>query len=174
MKIIAYCLLLPLIATNTSKCSSKKDKKENSTTTATASDKKDTAKTTGTLTPVNSGEGAASMNNPNADSMLKAMKSGQTAADPAENYRVVISFASRGSGIDYTTQASFLKWVGEFTPHVNYEETHWGREGEVDYCLKLSELSTTDQERFVKEARTQLGNKDLIFIKENTPCSHKR
>lgn len=175
MKILAYIVLVPLIAVNASKCSSKKPKNDNTTTTTTSTPKDTTATTVTSTTSTPSGEGAAGMNNPPADSIQNAIHGGtQTGTDPVENYRVTISFASRGSGIDHATQATFLKWMGEFQPHVVYEETHWGREGEVDYCLKLSELSTKDQERFVKEARSQLGNKDLIFLKENTPCAHKR
>ncbi|MDQ3109576.1 MAG: hypothetical protein M3R17_06740 [Bacteroidota bacterium] len=93
------------------------------------------------------------------------------AADTAQNiYRLTISFISKGEGIDYKTQESFEKWLKEQPKHPAYEVTHWGREGETNYCLKLNELSTREQEIFVRDVRTQLTDKSLVFVSEYAMC----
>lgn len=99
----------------------------------------------------------------------------QPAADTTQIiYRITISFISKGSGIDYKTEEDFEKWLQEYPKHPVYEKTHWGREGEVNFCLKLDELSTREQDIFVKDVRTKLADKELVFIAENAPCKgHK-
>lgn len=85
-------------------------------------------------------------------------------------YRLTVSFISKGAGIDYKTQESFEKWLKEQPKHPAYEVTHWGREGETNYCLKLNELSTREQGIFVRDVRTQLTDKELVFVSENAVC----
>jgi hypothetical protein len=85
-------------------------------------------------------------------------------------YRLTISFISKGEGIDYKTQESFEKWLKEQPKHPFYEVTHWGREGETNYCLKLNELSTREQDIFVRDVRTQLTDKPLVFVSEYAAC----
>ncbi|MEW6470341.1 MAG: hypothetical protein AB1458_15610, partial [Bacteroidota bacterium] len=50
-------------------------------------------------------------------------------------YRLHISFYSTGGGIDSDAHQKFTDWLQ--TRAVNMEQHYWGREGEVDYCLKL-------------------------------------
>jgi len=93
---------------------------------------------------------------------------------PAEDtYRLVVEFFSIGQGIDLKTQEEFEKLLSSNSKKIAYEPTHWGREGEVDYCLKLSELSTLDQADFVKKAKETLINSKLVHINENAKCVHK-
>ena len=85
-------------------------------------------------------------------------------------YRVTISFISKGEGIDYKTEQSFENWLKQQPKHPAYETTHWGREGETNFCLKLDELSTREQDQFVKDVRTQLADKQLVFVSEHAVC----
>ncbi len=89
-------------------------------------------------------------------------------------YRLTVSFISKGEGIDYKTQESFVKWLDAQPSHPNYDVTHWGREGETNYCLKLAELSTREQEIFVRDVRTQLTDKELVFVSEYAECKGKK
>jgi hypothetical protein len=91
-----------------------------------------------------------------------------------QNYRFMVSFISKGEGIDEKTRETFEKWLQEQQRPLKWETFAWGREGEVDFCLKLDELSTRDQEKFIEQARIFLANKDLVIISENAPCLHKR
>ncbi|CAN5875305.1 hypothetical protein BH11BAC7_BH11BAC7_11830 [soil metagenome] len=98
-----------------------------------------------------------------------------TVAAPATDsgqaiYRLTISFISKGEGIDYKTKDNFENWLKAQPKHPAYEVTHWGREGEINYCLKLNELSTREQEIFVRDVRTQLTDKELVFISEYAVC----
>ncbi|MBI4931886.1 MAG: hypothetical protein HY841_14080 [Bacteroidetes bacterium] len=90
-----------------------------------------------------------------------------------ETYPLVISFYSKGGGIDSKVNGEFEKFLTSYSKKIVYEPTHWGREGEVDYCLKLSELSTAEQTDFVKKAKEVLSKSALVHINENTACVHK-
>lgn len=87
------------------------------------------------------------------------------------NMRLVVSFISRGFGIDHKVKTDFEQWLAT-KPNVKYEVHPWGKEGELNYCFALSELSTSDQDAFVKEVRQQLVGRDMVFINENTRCDN--
>ncbi len=59
-------------------------------------------------------------------------------------YRFNVSFISIGSGTDGKARQQFLDFIKEYetknSVKIVYEIANWGREGETDYCLKLSEL----------------------------------
>lgn len=93
---------------------------------------------------------------------------------PAEEvYRLVVEFYSIGAGVDNKTREDFDKFIGSYPKKIAYETTHWGREGELDYCLKLSELSTGEQADFVKKATEMLSSSKLVHINEHAKCVHK-
>ena len=97
---------------------------------------------------------------------------GQDAA--AENYRLVVSFYSIGGGTDGAAHQKFKQFLENFKPQVNFEYTPWGREGEKDYCFKLSELSPEKQQQFVAEAKKAVSGSERVHVVENSPCLHKR
>ena len=101
---------------------------------------------------------------------------GTTQTTPAaENYRLVVLFISKGSGINEKARQDFETWLKNQSKPVKWENTRWGREGEQSYCLKLDEFSTSrEQDKFVQEARMALSGKDLVLIQENVPCKGKR
>jgi hypothetical protein len=92
-----------------------------------------------------------------------------------DNYRLVVLFISKGSGINEKARAEFETWLRGQSKPVKWENTRWGREGEQSYCLKLDEFSTSkEQDKFVQDARIALSGKDLVLIEENVPCKGKR
>ncbi|GAB4140793.1 MAG: hypothetical protein Fur0041_15990 [Bacteroidia bacterium] len=91
-----------------------------------------------------------------------------------ETCRLVISFISRGSGIDLKAKDDFIKWLNEHPKKPQYEESTWGREGEVNVCLKLEEFSTRERDIFIRDARTILSGNELVIIQENVPCAKRR
>jgi hypothetical protein len=91
-----------------------------------------------------------------------------------EIYRLTVSFISKGAGIDSKTEETFVKWLKAQPKQPAYEETRWGREGEKNYCLKLSELSTREQEIFVRDVRTLLTDKELVIVSEYAPCKGRK
>ncbi|MDQ3190208.1 MAG: hypothetical protein M3Q58_01290 [Bacteroidota bacterium] len=89
-------------------------------------------------------------------------------------YSLVVSFYSKGAGIDYKSQLEYSSFLEKYQPELNYEEVKWGREGEIDYCIKLNKLSAQKKEAFISETRSRLSKSDLVHINENEQCVHKR
>ena len=60
------------------------------------------------------------------------------------------------------------------SPKVNYETCQMGREGETNYLFQLTELSKSQQKKFVKSLKKQIADSTMVFIKENndfnSPC----
>jgi len=90
-----------------------------------------------------------------------------------DTYRLVVQFYSKGEGIDNKANEAFVKFLDSNSKKIAYEPTHWGREGEIDYCLKLSELSPLEQDEFVKKAKDLLVKSSLVHVNESAKCVHK-
>jgi hypothetical protein len=84
-------------------------------------------------------------------------------------YRFTVSFISIGTGIDAKAKQAFLDFVQAFNTKnnvdVQVEKTSWGREGETDYCLKLTELKEDAQARFIAETKEVLKNSTRVRYK---------
>jgi len=91
--------------------------------------------------------------------------------------RLVVSFISRGAGTDSELRSNFDDYISKFEKEKNKkiiaEIYHWGKEGEMDYCMELKELTTDEQNEFVKGAKDILSKSDRVFVNENTPCINK-
>ena len=87
-----------------------------------------------------------------------------------EKYRLVISFFSIGEGVNLKVNEEFEKFISAYSPKVKHELVAWGREGEKDYCFKLTELSSVQQEEFIRKAKEVATKK--VHIKENEQCPH--
>ena len=96
---------------------------------------------------------------------------------PDSLYRFTVSFISIGSGTDKNAKQQFIQFIQQFNEKnnvkVNAEIANWGREGETDYCLKLSELNKQQQNQFLTETKEVLKNSALIRYEENCFCRHK-
>jgi hypothetical protein len=116
--------------------------------------------------------GCKSSNSSMADASIKS------APIATDSYRFNISFISIGSGTDRKAKEQFTKFVSEFEERNNtklsYETVSWGREGEHDYCFKLTELNTKQQEKFITGLKELLKNSTLVRYNENVPCKKKR
>src|SRR5688572_9481722 len=86
---------------------------------------------------------------------------------------IKISLYSIGAGIDRNAEtivqhtiARYQKKGFDFT----YIVTHWGREGEKDYCIDAQKLKTADYKELLTEFQTLL--KDMqVHVYEKHPCS---
>lgn len=94
------------------------------------------------------------------------------------NYRFSVSFISIGAGIDKKAKQKYDQYITEYEQknkvQLNYETTNWGREGEVDYCFKLTELDKKKQELFIIETKEILKTSSLVRYKENMICRQKK
>jgi hypothetical protein len=88
-----------------------------------------------------------------------------------EIYRVIVSFISIGEGTDSRAReqldAFITDWKGRKQMELEIVEIPWGREGEVDFCFPLKELSPEEQAIFVEEIKTVFLENNLIQIAEN-------
>ena len=93
------------------------------------------------------------------------------------NYCFIVSFFSIGQGTDYAVQQKFEEYIASFEKEKNIqlakETAPWGREGEIDFCFKLSELSPEEQLKFISDIKGLLGVSKLVYTKENAPCRNK-
>lgn len=93
-------------------------------------------------------------------------------------YKFSISFISIGGGINESLKDKYDQFIHDFstksTVKLDYEVIHWGKEGETDYCFKLSELTPKEQDQFMSDSRLILKESNLVNIEENVPCRHKK
>jgi hypothetical protein len=58
--------------------------------------------------------------------------------------------------------------------NLHTKTVNWGREGEIDYCFNLSELSSKkDMIAFIESVRKIAAGSDRIIVNENAECQHK-
>ncbi len=93
------------------------------------------------------------------------------------NSRFIVSFISIGGGTDTKAHSLFLKHLSDYKEikkdTLIVDIIPWGREGEVDYCFKLSELTASEQQKFIADVKNILKKSTLIRYKENAPCRRK-
>ena len=98
----------------------------------------------------------------------------ETADNASEQtYRIIVSFTSKGAGTSAEKREAFLKYVESHPKKPAYKEVLWGREGETDYCLTLSELSKKEQITFVEEVKKNMAGSDQVLITENAASLHR-
>lgn len=85
----------------------------------------------------------------------------------ATKYRLIVTFTSKGEGIDSKAQEKFMNLLANHPKKPSFQEKSWGREGEKDYLLTLKELNSDEQKVFVADVKKLVSNSDMIFIKEN-------
>ena len=82
----------------------------------------------------------------------------------------VVSFISVGAGIDRNVQQDFESFLKSEYPNISYDKIPRGREGELDYCFKLSDLSATRKTNFIEGSKQILTRSNLIKISEGSNC----
>lgn len=85
----------------------------------------------------------------------------------------VVSFISLGAGIDRNTAQEFEEFLSTEYPDLSYEANPAGREGEIDYCFDLSDLSDEEQAAFQTESNQILQKSKLVQISEPENCTKK-
>lgn len=112
----------------------------------------------------------------NSDSATTTSSSEHTDSDNAssgQSYRMIVSFTSKGAGTSAEKREAFLKYVDSHPKKPAYKTVLWGREGETDYCLTLSELSKKEQAGFVEEVKKAMAGSDQVIISENAVSQHR-
>lgn len=94
-----------------------------------------------------------------------------TAPNQDNKYRLIVSFISIGEGTDPDARkvmdGVLENWNKKIGKTIAMEAVPWGREGEVDFCFRLSELSSEDQASFINEMKKAMEGRKLIQFAEN-------
>lgn len=97
---------------------------------------------------------------------------------PDSMYRFTVSFISMGSGTDKKAIQQFSQFIEQYNSkkntQINPAITRWGREGEVTYCLKLTELNKQQQDQFIAATKKLLATSTRVRYYENTACPHSQ
>jgi hypothetical protein len=92
--------------------------------------------------------------------------------------RLVMSFISIGEGPDFQAKEKFENFVDSWNTstgkNITYTTRAWGREGEVDYCFILNELTEKEQVQFIDEAKKAVSDSELVRIAENSASYYEK
>ena len=95
-------------------------------------------------------------------------------ADGEETYRVVIKFGSVCCGINFDLKDRVFQLLSERDEQkgifLDRDMVYWGEEGEFNLCLKLSELSVSEQKELTERLQLMIGASDLVKLEENIIC----
>lgn len=83
-----------------------------------------------------------------------------------------ISLYSKGEGIDHEAKNMVDNTIAIYHKkghEINYTATHWGREGEIDYCFNLQNLDPSVYKSFWIELNNLLKDRQ-VHVKEKIPC----
>lgn len=95
-----------------------------------------------------------------------------------ELFSMVVSFFSRGAGIDFMVAREYESLVKKYeTAHpekFTAERVGWGREGELDYCIQFGDLNKNIAREFVNQSRVITDKTDLVHVKMDSECRRRR
>lgn len=96
---------------------------------------------------------------------------------PAKNNAIAdlsVSFYSIAYGINHSAETALKNLISTFeneeSVQLSVNSVRWGREGEIDYCFDLSNLSESQRENFISRTTELLTNSELVRIMQNEPC----
>ncbi len=104
------------------------------------------------------------------DSTTRTETEHQTAPDPTAQYRVVVSLASLGTGIDHDAHEQILAYVNAHDIDLSPVRFDWGLEGERNLCFSLHGLNTQAQEIFVDELEAIAQSAADVTVHEQARC----
>ncbi|MEO8087326.1 MAG: hypothetical protein ABI763_10925 [Bacteroidota bacterium] len=114
--------------------------------------------------------GAEAIADPDTNTLMNA------SLDPL--MRFIVSFYSIGSGIDRGQPDNLKAFVDVFSKKnsksIEFNEVHWGREGETDYCFTLNGLSDIQVIDFIEGAKGALKAAEHVHFNENQACRKGR
>jgi len=108
-----------------------------------------------------------------AEKILPSNTGSETIKNNAEilGYDMVVSFISKGAGIDSKLKEKFDTFLISFNKENKTEiepiKKGWGREGEIDYNFTLKNLSTSQKKEFISSTKEIVGGTDMVHITFN-------
>ena len=106
--------------------------------------------------------------------MFLALLAATGYAAGGETYRVIIKFGSVCCGIDMQTEDSISRILSEHAQEsgvsLERRRVYWGEEGEFNLCLRLTGLSSDEQEKLTARLRSAIRDPELVKVEENALC----
>ena len=108
-----------------------------------------------------------------ADKILPSNSGSETINSNAEilGYDMVISFISKGAGIDNQLKEKVDNFIITFNKENNTNiapiKKGWGREGEIDYNFTLKNLSTSQKKKFISSIEELSSGSDMVHLTFN-------
>ena len=108
-----------------------------------------------------------------AEKIVPSNSGSKTIEDNAQvlGYDMVISFISKGEGIDHKLKDKVDSYILSFNKENKIDispiKKGWGREGEVDYNFTLKNLSTSQKKKFISSIKGIIGNTDMAHLTFN-------
>lgn len=128
------------------------------------------AGTTAAASPGASNSGSSAVANPMQQNNSSVLTQEQAKSAPA-TFRLMVTFISIGAGTDPDGKNRLDAYILDYKTRTGkspaYVMIPWGREGEVDCCFSLNELSAPEQEQFIAGLRNTMTGRELIQISEN-------
>jgi hypothetical protein len=85
--------------------------------------------------------------------------------------RLVLSFYSIGEGPDMDAYRKMQVYIDDYQQQhhvsINTERHPWGREGEMNICVRLNQLTEQDQRTFIDSLKMSLSSARWIHYFEN-------
>ena len=106
----------------------------------------------------------------------KIVDSNQTTTEQQQTKEVanlVVSFYSKGSGIDYELASQFDDMLNKKMnqDQISFSKKGWGREGETDFCINFSSsLSKKEKAELIAEIKQYVSKSTLVHLKEDAEC----
>ena len=115
--------------------------------------------------------GVAAQEEPSSQVPLVQSWTRDQAANGPERFRLVVSLISIGEGTDPEGMRLIERYVEDFGKlsgkSLSYVLIPWGREGEVDCCFALNELTPALQAQFIEGLKERIKGRNLLQINEN-------
>lgn len=87
---------------------------------------------------------------------------------------LVVSFYSRGEGAPFKVIKEFDSYLSDYVNQASlkdlYDRIPWGREGEIDYCLRLSQLPNNKKLALINRIREITSKTELVHVTDNGTC----
>ena len=107
-----------------------------------------------------------------------SVMSGNRVQAKERNYRLIVSFYSICCGINGKAKEQLDEFISNYEKEKRIglarETVNWGREGEIDYCFKLSGLPSKERNRVVSKIKALVNGSELVRIQENARCNNKQ
>jgi len=92
----------------------------------------------------------------------KTQTTDSTANEAAKTCAATVSFASKGTGIDAASYDSVKALIN--SKKLKFTEKHFGKEGETELCLPLTELKGSEKTDFINQLKKFENSDKLVSV----------